>query len=553
LLRGFQLKTAQSKQDWALFAAMSDHRLRIFSLRGNLPAWNLYLLTGAEVNEVDKMARVVSLCKRRGFIFQSSEIYGGLRSCYDYGPLGVEFKRNLAAEWWRSMVYERDDIYGLDASIMMHPSVWKASGHLANFSDPLVDCKNCKERFRADKAPKKEPGTRVDYLEGGKKGGARKSGEVAEGGYVCPNCNSCDLSPERQFNGMFRTAMGAVDSLSELIEEIHGQDLTKVQLREKLNAAVESTAVYLRPETAQAMFVQFTNIQQTTAAKIPFGIAQQGKSFRNEIIVEHFIFRSCEFEQMEMEFFCEPGTQKEWFEYWTSERLSWYRKLANEPDNFRLRPHDAKELAHYSDRCDDVEYLYPWGWDELEGVASRTDYDLKKHSEHSGSKLSYFDQNKEDPATGKMGWRYTPYVIEPAAGLTRAVLVFLLDAYQEEKLIDANGKEKVRDVLKIHPRLAPYKAAILPLVKKDGQPEKALDIARRFRLAGINVSYDDGQSIGKRYAKHDEIGTPYCLTVDTESLETDTVTIRDRDTTEQQRIPVADAIAIVKSRLEKLA
>ncbi len=504
------------------------------------------------MNEVDKMARLVSLCKRRGFIFQSSEIYGGLRSCYDYGPLGVEFKRNLAAEWWRSMVYERDDIYGIDASIMMHPNVWKASGHLANFSDPLVDCKNCKERFRADKAPKKVPGTAVDFLEGGKRNGAKKSGVVATCGYICPNCGSSDLSGERQFNGMFRTSMGAVDPLNELIEEIHGKELTKVELRERLNAAVESTAVYLRPETAQAMFVQFTNVQQTTAAKIPFGIAQQGKSFRNEIIVEHFIFRSCEFEQMEMEYFCEPGTQKEWFDYWTNERINWYRKLANEPENFRLREHAKDELAHYSDRCFDVEYLYPWGWDELEGIASRTDYDLKKHSEHSGAKLSYFDQNKNDPATGKPGWRYTPYVIEPAAGLTRAVLVFLLDAYQEERLIDANGKEKVRDVLKIHPRLAPYKAAILPLVKKDGQPEKAMEIAKRFRMAGMNVSYDDGQSIGKRYAKHDEIGTPYCLTVDSESLETDSVTIRDRDTTEQQRIPVAAAIDIVKSRLEKI-
>jgi glycyl-tRNA synthetase len=498
------------------------------------------------------MARVVSLCKRRGFIFQSSEIYGGLKSCYDYGPLGVEFKRNLAAEWWRSMVYEREDIYGIDASIMMHPNVWKASGHLANFSDPLVDCKNCKERFRADKAPKKAAGSPTEYLEGGKKGGAKKSGVVPPQGYICPNCGAGDLSPERQFNGMFRTSMGPVDPLSEFVEQVHGQSLSKQEFREKLNSAIESTAVYLRPETAQAMFVQFTNVQQTTAAKIPFGIAQQGKSFRNEIIVEHFIFRSCEFEQMEMEYFCEPGTQSQWLDYWTAERLTWYRKFANNPDHFRLRPHGEDELAHYSDRCFDVEYMYPWGWDELEGIASRTDYDLKKHSEHSGSKLSYFDQNKPDPETGKMGWRYTPFVIEPAAGLTRAVLVFLLDAYQEEKGVDAAGNPKVRDVLKIHPRLAPYKAAILPLVKKDGQPEKAREIAKRFRLAGMNVSYDDGQSIGKRYSKHDEIGTPYCLTVDGESLTSDTVTIRDRDTTEQQRIPVANAIEIVKARLESL-
>ncbi|MEZ4743705.1 MAG: glycine--tRNA ligase [Bdellovibrionota bacterium] len=501
------------------------------------------------------MSRIVSLCKRRGFVFQSSEVYGGLKSCYDYGPLGVEFKRNIAAEWWRNMVYERDNVYGMDASIMMHSDVWRSSGHVANFSDPLVDCKNCKERFRADKAPKAEPGSAVTYVVGGKVKGEKKSGTVGACGYVCPNCGSCDLSAERNFNGMFRTTLGPVDPMSDLVEKLalrlEDKGLSRVELKKLVADSIDENAIYLRPETAQAMFVQFTNIQQTTSAKVPFGIAQQGKSFRNEIVVEHFIFRSCEFEQMELEFFCEPGTQEEWLNYWINDRLQWFQKYANRHENFRLRRHDKGELAHYSDDCYDIEYQFPWGWDELEGVASRTDYDLKKHGQGSGSKLSYFDPQKNDPQTGKMGWRYIPYVIEPSAGLTRAFLTFLLDAYEEETLVDANGKEKSRTVLKLHPRLAPIKAAILPLVKKDGQPEKALDIAKRFREAGINVSYDDVQSIGKRYAKHDEIGTPYCLTVDNESLANDTVTIRDRDTTKQQRIPVSEAISTVLKRLDE--
>lgn len=504
------------------------------------------------MSSVDRMAKIVSLAKRRGFIFQSSEIYGGLKSSYDYGPLGVELKRNIANEWWRSMVYERENIYGMDASIMMHSDVWKASGHLANFSDPLVDCKNCKERFRADKAPKAEIGSEVKYIEGGKKKGKTLVGHVGECGYVCPQCGSSDLSEERQFNGMFRTTMGPVDPLNDLADKIKGKSWDKKELKAVLAEAMEQNAVYLRPETAQGMFVQFLNVQQTTSAKVPFGIAQQGKSFRNEIVVEHFIFRSCEFEQMEMEFFCEPGTQKEWLDYWKNERINWYRKFANSPDDFALRQHDSDELAHYSDDCYDIEYKYPWGWDELEGVASRTDYDLKKHSEGARVKLTYFDPQKEDPKTRKMGWRYTPYVIEPAAGLTRSVLAFLLDAFQEETLTDANGKEKTRDVLKLHPLLAPYKVAVLPLVKKDGQPEKAREIVKEFQKAGINASYDEVQSIGKRYAKHDEIGTPYCLTVDNQSLEDNTVTIRDRDTTKQDRIAIADAIRTVQKRLNEL-
>ena len=503
-----------------------------------------------QTDNKDLMNLIVSLCKRRGFIFQSSEIYGGLKSAYDYGPLGVELKRNIAAEWWRSMVYEREDIVGLDASIIMHPKVWQASGHLAGFCDPLVDCLNCKERFRADKAPKVVPGTTIEYSKGGKAGGEKLRAEAVKD-YVCPVCGAPTLSNERQFNLMFRTNLGPVDPLGDALREIHGKDLTFEQSRLKLEEAMNKTAVYLRPETAQAMFVQFLNVQQTTSMKVPFGIAQIGKSFRNEIVTEHFIFRSCEFEQMEMEFFVEPGTQQQWLDFWRNERINWYKKFANNKDAFKLRRHDKAELAHYSDDTYDIEYLYPWGWDELEGIASRTSYDLTQHAKHSSQKLTYFDQQKNDPETGKPGWRYVPYVIEPAAGLTRSLLCFLLDAYAEEHGVDAEGKPKTRVLLKLHPRLAPFKAAILPLVKKDGQPEKAQEIASEFRRAAINVTCDVQQSIGKRYAKHDEIGTPYCLTVDNETLSNNTVTIRDRDTCQQVRIPIVEAINTVKQRLEQ--
>ncbi len=468
----------------------------------------------------EKMAKVVSLCKRRGFIFPSSEIYGGLKSCYDYGPLGVELKRNVMAEWWRAVVYEREDIVGLDASIMMHPRVWEASGHVAGFQDPLVDCRNCKERFRADKAPRAEKGAEVEYLEGGKKGG-RKLRKVVDRNYVCPVCGSPDLSEERMFNLMFKTNIGPVQA--------------------------EDSTIYLRPETAQAMFVQFENVQATMSMKVPFGIAQAGKSFRNEVTVEHFIFRSVEFEQMEIEFFVEPGTQAEWMDHWTKERLGWYRRYLNRPDDVRLRRHEKDELAHYADDCYDVEYFFPWGWDELEGIASRTDYDLRKHAEHSGKKLSYFDQGKPDPATGKPGWRYVPYVVEPSAGATRSVLMLLCDAYDEEPAKEAG--EEPRVVLRLHPRLAPYKVAVLPLVKKDGLPELARDVVRRFYKAGIHARYDEQHSIGKRYRRHDEAGTPYCLTIDGQSKEDGTVTIRDRDTMRQERISLDEAVRVVRRRL----
>ncbi|MCB9541161.1 MAG: glycine--tRNA ligase [Myxococcales bacterium] len=507
----------------------------------------------------DLMQKVISLCKRRGFVFQSSEIYGGLRSAYDYGPLGVELKRNLMNRWWRDMVHSREDVVGLDASIIMHPRVWEASGHLAGFSDPLVDCKVCKERFRADKAPRAAEGEAVTLTFADKaraktaqeviasqfgveleRRGAELHGAIAGSrGYVCPVCRSPYLSDERQFNLMFRTSLGAIDPLGAVAAAIESGDfagLTGPALRAKLDGITRESAVYLRPETAQAMFVQFQNVQQSMALKVPFGIAQMGKSFRNEITVEHFIFRSCEFEQMEMEFFCEPGTDNDWLDYWCTERMGWWKRYANESERFRLRPHEPDELAHYAKGCYDIEYLYPWGWGELEGIANRTDYDLKKHAEHSGTKLEYFDPTERK--------RFTPYVIEPAAGATRGVLVYLLDAYHEETVGD-----DTRVVMRLHPQLAPVKVAVLPLVKKNGMPEKARAVVEAFFRRGINAKYDEQHAIGKRYRRHDEIGTPWCLTIDGETLENDTITLRDRDTMAQRRISIEDAVTEIEALL----
>lgn len=498
---------------------------------------------------MDKLDKLISLAKRRGFIFQSSEIYGGLKSAYDYGPLGVELKRNIAAEWWKQMVHAREDVTGIDASIMMHPRVWQASGHAAGFSDPLVDCLNCKERFRADKAPQIKPGTEVTYVIGGKDKGQKKTAAVGDCGYVCPVCSSPELSAERDFNLMFQTSIGPVSPMDSFLTEIAEKQLTRKELKELWEEHSTKGKIYLRPETAQAMFVQFLNVQQTQSAKIPFGIAQQGKSFRNEITTEKYIFRTCEFEQMEMEYFIEPGTQDEWIEYWKNERLRWWQSYANNPKDFVPRQHEPDELAHYATNCYDIEYNYPWGFDELEGVASRTDYDLKKHSEYSGQKLTYFDQSKPDPETGKNGWRYTPYVIEPAAGLTRGVLAYLLDAYTEEEGKDADGNVKQRILLKLHPKFAPIKVAVLPLTKKDALPDQARDIVKTFFEAGINASYDEQHSIGKRYAKHDEIGTPFCLTIDHQSLEDRTVTLRDRDTTQQSRVDINQLLTTVGAKL----
>jgi glycyl-tRNA synthetase len=515
----------------------------------------------AEQPETDRMQKIVSLCKRRGFVFQSSEIYGGLRSAYDYGPMGAELKRNLMNEWWTAMVHTREDIVGIDASIIMHPKVWQASGHLANFSDPLVDCRVCGERFRADKAPQLAAGSDAP-IELADKGRAKamlerltaeghaltrdgktlRGATVGERGYVCPNCGSPLLSEERQFNLMFRTSLGPVDPVGDVIAVMRqaleaGQDDREVRLA--IEGAMAESAVYLRPETAQAMFVNFLNVQQTTGAKLPFGIAQMGKSFRNEVKVEHFVFRSCEFEQMEMEYFVQPGEGPKWLEYWTAERLRWWRSIGLREDNLRRRRHGPEELAHYSDGCFDVDYRFPWGWDELEGIASRTDYDLRAHSEASGRKLQYFD-----PQTNE---RFLPHVVEPAAGATRGVLAILCDAYDEEEG-DAEGKG-ARTVLRLHPRLAPIKAAILPLVKKDGMPEAAREIVAEFLRAGIAARYDEQHAIGRRYARHDEVGTPYAITVDTQTLSDRTVTLRQRDDREQTRIPITDAVDVVRRAL----
>ncbi len=394
----------------------------------------------AENNSSFLMEKVISLSKQRGFVFQSSEIYGGLKSAYDYGPLGVELKRNIMNEWWRSIVHEREDVIGIDASIIMHTKVWHASGHLAGFSDPLVDCLISKERFRADKAPRPQPkdelpiecadkGQAKTYVEAIQKRfniELKRNGKTLYGmkvidentmgffpddsdkpmetfpyrGYVSPTFGSPFLSDERQFNLMFRSQIGPIDVLGDITAYVEkNKELDGKELRTGIEEIVKKSAVYLRPETAQAMFVQFLNCQQSMSMKVPFGIAQMGKSFRNEVTVEHFIFRSCEFEQMEMEFFVEPGSQKEWLDYWRDRRMEWWQKLSNDPSKFRYRAHEKDELAHYADACYDIEYEYPWGFDELEGVASRTDYDLKKHAEHSGAKLSYFDQQKQDTET----------------------------------------------------------------------------------------------------------------------------------------------------------
>lgn len=515
------------------------------------------------------MQTIVSLCKRRGFVFQSSEIYGGLKSAYDYGPLGVELKRNVMNEWWRSMVHERQDVVGLDASIIMSTDVWRSSGHLSSFSDPLVDCQICKERFRADKQARREPGSEA-IITLADKGRAKAALEIITGsflpeatrskrsisgavvsdcGYVCPNCGSPFLSDERQFNLMFRTSLGPVDPVGDIVKALEqNPERPKAEVIQEI---IDRSAVYLRPETAQAMFVQFLNVQKSMGIKVPFGIAQMGKSFRNEVTVEHFIFRSCEFEQMEMEFFCEPGTQKDWLEYWSQERLGWYGRYMNNPEKLRLRPHLETELAHYADACYDVEYEYPWGWDELEGVASRRDYDLNAHAKGSGKKIQYVDPEATDPATGKKPWKYLPYVIEPAAGATRATLMFLLDAYwQDPERSDEKGRP--RTVLRLHPRLAPIKCAVFPLVKKDGLPELAKQISDGLYKAGMNSKMDAQHQIGKRYYRHDEIGTPYGITVDHQSLEDQTVTIRDRDTTLQERIPLDKVAEIVKARLGEL-
>ncbi|NOX38052.1 MAG: glycine--tRNA ligase [Calditrichaeota bacterium] len=423
------------------------------------------------------MDKLVSLSKRRGFIFQSSEIYGGINSCYDYGPLGVELKNNIKMLWWKSMVYERSDIEGIDASILMHPRVWEASGHVEGFTDPLVDCKVCKMRFRADQ---------IDTEKG------------------CPNCGG-ELTEPRMFNLMFKTFMGPVED--------------------------EAHVVYLRPETAQGIYVNFHNVRESTRKKLPFGIAQIGKAFRNEITPGNFIFRTREFEQMEMQYFVKPGTDEEWFEYWKEQRFQWYERLGIRRENLRFHQHGEDELAHYAKAAFDIEYQFPFGWSEIEGIHNRTDFDLSRHQQYSGKDLRYYDQES--------GEKYVPYVVETSTGVDRLLLTTLVDAYTEEP-------ERV--VLKFKPYLAPIKAAIFPLVKRDGMPEIAHKIEEDLRKH-FKVFYDESGSVGRRYRRQDEVGTPYCITVDSQTLEDGTVTIRDRDTMQQERISKDKIYEFLKDRV----
>ncbi len=441
-------------------------------------------------NEVS-LDEVVALCKRRGFIFPSSEIYGGVGSTYDYGHYGVLLRNNVKAEWWRSMLTDRDDIVAIDSAIIQHPRVWEASGHLAGFSDPLVECKVCKKRFREDQ---------LELGECGKKP-SKHPGEGPD----------CDLGEARDFNLMFKTQVGPV--------------------------ADSSSDAYLRPETAQGIFINFKNVLQFARKKPPFGIAQIGKSFRNEITTGNFIFRTREFEQMEMEFFCPPEEAPKWHEHWLEQRMNWYLELGIRSESLILRPHEADELSHYSSATSDIEYLFPMGYSELEGIANRGDFDLTQHAEHSGEKLEYFDQQS--------GERYVPHVIEPAAGVDRATLAFITDAYWVE---DVEGRE--RTVLSLHPKLAPVKVAILPLVKKEGMPERAREVFDSLKRR-IGAEYDEGGSIGKRYRRHDEIGTPWCVTIDGETAGDDSVTLRDRDSLEQTRIPIDGLADELARRLEE--
>ncbi len=437
------------------------------------------------------MEKLVSLAKRRGFVFQSSEIYGGLGSVWDYGPLGVELKKNLTDRWWQTMVHRRDDIEGVEAAILMHPKVWEASGHVAGFTDPLVDCKQCKNRFRADDD--------------------RIKGTPGEEDAQCPECGSRGtLTLPRTFNLMFKTFMGPVEDAA--------------------------APIYLRPETAQGSYVNFLNVQQSARQKIPFGIAQVGKAFRNEITPGNFIFRTREFEQMEMQFFVKPGDDEEWFEYWRDERLRWHRELGLDTAKLRFHAHGPDELAHYAKRAEDLEYEFPFGWQELEGIHNRGDYDLSRHQEFSGKKLQYLD-----PVTNE---RFVPFVIETALGVGRLLLAVMADAYREEEVDGAT-----RVVMGFHPTLAPIKVGVFPLVKKDGMPELARNVydgvRKRFR-----AFYDEKGAIGRRYRRQDEAGTPFGVTIDGESVAEGTVTVRDRDTLQQDRIAVDQLASYLTDRLQ---
>jgi glycyl-tRNA synthetase len=438
------------------------------------------------------MDKITSLAKRRGFVFQSSEIYGGQSGAWDYGPLGIELKNRIQRFWWKEMTQLHDDIVGLDAAILMHPRTWEASGHVENFTDPLVDCKKCKNRFRADQ---------IDQDKLAKK--------------ICPECAG-ELTETRKFNLMFKSNIGAVDDGTGLI--------------------------YLRPETAQGIYVNYKNIVQSNRMKIPFGIAQVGKAFRNEIVTKNFIFRTCEFEQMEMQYFVKPGDDVKFFEYWKEQRWAYFQKLGVRMDKLRWHQHGPDELAHYAKDAYDIEYEFPMGFRELEGVHNRTDFDLKRHQEYSGKDLQYIDQDNGNE-------RYIPYIIETSAGLTRQLLMMLCDAYEEEKVADKGNDDDWRTVMKFHPELAPITVAVLPLMKKDGLAELAQEIRQGLKQ-DYATDYDQSGAIGRRYRRQDEAGTPYCVTIDYDSKENGTVTVRDRDSMEQERVHKDELSAYIRNKIK---
>ena len=455
-------------------------------------------------NSEKTMDKIVALCKGRGFVYPGSEIYGGLSNSWDYGPLGVEFKNNIKRAWWKKFVQESPYNVGLDAAILMNPQTWVASGHVGGFSDPLMDCKDCKTRHRADQLIEQQS----DAVPNGWTN-AQMMEFIKENGIKCPDCGSTNFTDIRQFNLMFKTFQGVTeDAKSEL---------------------------YLRPETAQGIFVNFANVQRTTRKKLPFGIGQVGKSFRNEITPGNFIFRIREFEQMELEFFCKPGTDLEWFAYWKDYCKNWLLSLGIKEENIKMRDHDPEELSHYSKGTTDIEFFFPFGWGELWGIADRTDFDLKQHIEHSGKSLEYFDQEANE--------KYIPYVVEPSLGADRVTLAFLCEAYDEELV----GENDTRVVLHLHPALAPFKACVLPLSKKLNESAQKVYamLAKDFM-----IDYDDAGSIGKRYRRQDEIGTPFCITYDFDSEEDNCVTVRDRDTMAQERIPIEKLTEFIRKKLE---
>ncbi|MEX2426522.1 MAG: glycine--tRNA ligase [Thermomicrobiaceae bacterium] len=457
------------------------------------------------------MDAIVALAKRRGFIYPGSDIYGGLANTWDFGPLGVEIKRNIKQAWWQYFVHRRADVVGLDGGILLHPKVWEASGHISEFFDPLIDCLNCRSRYRADTLVEEKLDRQAEGLST-----AELTRILHEANLACPVCGERRWTDVRQFNLMFQTHLGPVEE--------------------------SGTKVYLRPETAQNIFINYKNVTQTTRVKVPFGIAQIGKSFRNEITPGNFIFRVLELEQMEIEYFIREEDWEEMFTHWRDEVSNFYSWVGLKPERLRVREHDAEELSHYSKRTADYEYQFPFGWKELSGLAYRTNFDLLKHQEYSGVDMTYFDQANDE--------RFVPHVIEPAMGVERLLLTLLLDSYTEENVADVNGKEYVRTVLKLHPRIAPYKVAVLPLSKKPDLTEQSMAIVRDLRQH-LSVEYDETQSIGRRYRRQDEIGTPYCVTVDFETLDDKAVTVRDRDSMEQIRVPISELSAVLNERLDR--